>query len=232
MAGKFAVIGMSTFGRLLVESLVRRGAEVLAIDCDAEKLEDVKEVATDALRLDATDARALREQGLEEYDGVVVAMGEHFENALLAVAHLQQMKSRRIIVRASTPMHERILHALGIAEVVLPEGEAAERLALGLMFAGVTEAFALSGEYTIAERVTPDHFIGKTVQELDLRGRFGVGIVTVRRVETQSRLLGLRRQAVETILGVPGPDTLIERGDVLVLFGRKRDLEAVFEAGG
>jgi trk system potassium uptake protein TrkA len=230
MAGRFAVIGMGTFGRLLVESLVRRGAEVLAIDSRAEELEDVKELATDSIRLDATDSRALRDQGLEEYDAVVVALGEHFESALLTVAGLQQLGIKRILVRASTPVHERILVALGVEEVILPEGEAADRLALSLMFEGVREAFALAGEYAIVERAAPDGFIGKTLGELELRKRFNVSVVTIRRVAVKHGLLGLGKKETEVVLGVPAPATQIERGDVLVLFGRKPDLEAACES--
>lgn len=229
MDKKIAVIGMGHFGTHLAVELAHKGAEVLAIDNDLEKLEEIKEKVTHTVRLDATEETPLRSQGLEEFDAVVVAIGDNFEASLLTVAMLQKIEVKRIIVRAVTAVHERILQHLGVTEIILPAAEAAERLANSLLFENVIDSFSLNSEYTIAEVTAPDEFIGQIVEKLDLRKRFQISLVTIKRIGHESRLLGFKTKEVETIIGVPLPATTIERGDVLVVFGSKESIQQLTE---
>jgi len=226
---KFAIIGLGYFGDRLASRLAQRGAEVLALDESLQKLDDIKELVTHTVQLDATDEKALRSQGLDEYDAVVVGIGEDFEASLLTVTFLQSIGVKRIIVRATTAVHEQILKHLGIKEVVLPGAEAAERLASSLMFEKVVESFAFTSDFTIAEAIAPESFIGQTIQDLDLRERFEVSLITIKRIETRPQFLGLRKHEIETIIGVPRPSTVVERGDVLVLFGHKKCIQKMLE---
>jgi len=116
MARHFAVIGLGHFGSSLAVELSSRNAEVLAIDNDIERLDDIKDRVAHTIRLDATEEKALRGLGLQEMDGVIVAIGDDFEATLLTVTQLQQLEIKRIIVRATTEVHERILSHLGITE--------------------------------------------------------------------------------------------------------------------
>ena len=226
---KFAIIGLGYFGDRLAARLAQQGAEVLAIDENLPKLDDIKEFVTHTVQLDATDEKALRSQGLDEYDAVVVGIGEDFEASLLTVTFLQKIGVKRIIVRATTAVHEQILNHLGIKEVVLPGAEAAERLANSLIFEKVVNSFAFTSDFTIAEAIAPESFIGCTIQELDLRQRFEISLITIKRMETKPQLLGLRKREIESIIGVPAPTTIVERGDVLVLFGHKKSIQQVLE---
>ncbi|MCK5573225.1 MAG: TrkA family potassium uptake protein, partial [Bacteroidetes bacterium] len=158
MAKKFAVIGLGHFGSQLAAELAAKGAEVLAIDDDLDRVDDIKDKVTYTVRLDATDESALRSQGIGEFDAVVVGIGDDFESTLLAVAMLQQVGVKRIIARATSSVHERILQHLGLSEVVLPSVEAAERLANSLLFEKVVDSFALSTDYTIVEAPAPDSY--------------------------------------------------------------------------
>ena len=177
MDKKIAVIGMGHFGMHLAVELARKGADVLAIDDNLDRLDEIKEQITHTVRLDTTEETPLRSQGLEEFDAVVVAIGDNFEASLLTVAMLQKIEVKRIIVRAVTAVHERILQHLGVTEIILPAAEAAERLANSLLFENVIDSFALNSEYTIAEVTAPDEFIGQTVEKLDLRKRFQISLV-------------------------------------------------------
>jgi trk system potassium uptake protein TrkA len=225
MMKKIAVIGLGKFGMHLAAQLAARGAEVLAIDSSMDRLDDVKDSVTHTVRLDATELKPLREQGLDDYDAVVVGMGDNFEASLLTVANLQQLEVKRIIVRATTSVHERILNHLGVREVILPAEEAAERLATSLMVEGALDSFALSEEYKIMEVTAPDPFIGQTLGELKLIERFGVNVVTIKRMEKRKRLLGLGEESTEVVIGIPYATTTVERGDVLVVFGKREDIE-------
>jgi trk system potassium uptake protein TrkA len=221
MTKKVAVIGIGNFGSHLAVTLAKQGAEVLAIDSSMDRLEDVKDKVTYTVRLDSTEEKALREQGLTELDAVIVAIGDDFEATLLTIVALQNIGVKRIIARATTKTHERILHHLGIEEVISPAVEAAERLADSLMYRGVIDSLELSSDYSIVEVSAPEAFIGKSLGELQLRETFDVNLITIKRLEQEPRLLGLRSRTVEKILGLPMPDMVIQRGDVLVLFATK-----------
>ncbi len=221
MTKKVAVIGIGNFGAHLAVTLAKQGAEVLAIDSSMDRLEDIKDKVTYTVRLDSTEEKALREQGLTELDAVIVAIGDDFEATLLTIVALQNIGVKRIIARATTKTHERILRHLGIEEVISPAVEAAERLADSLMYRGVIDSLELSSDYSIVEVNAPEAFIGKSLGELQLRETFDVNLITIKRIEQEPRLLGLRSRTVEKILGIPTPDMVVQRGDVLVLFATK-----------
>ncbi|HZY09897.1 MAG TPA: TrkA family potassium uptake protein [Bacteroidota bacterium] len=229
MTKKYAVIGLGRFGQHLAVELARKGAEVLAIDASMDRLDDIKDQVTHTVRLDSIEMKALQSQGITDYDAVIVGIGENFEATLLTVAALQQLEVKRIIVRATTSTHERILNHLGISEVILPAEEAAERLSSSLMVEGMVDSFILSSDYSISEINTPDHLIDRTLQELDLPKKLGVTLVTIKRMVSKKRLLGLGAKQVETIIGTPQPTTMIERGDILVVFGKKKDIEKMLK---
>lgn len=223
MAKRFAVIGMGKFGMHLVAELTRKGAEVLALDNNLEHLEDVKDVVSHVVELDSTDTKALKSQRLDEFDAVIVAFGEDFEVALLTIAALQQLEINRIIARATTPTHEKILQHLGIKEVILPVVEAADRLANSLMFEGVLDTFDVSTDYTIVELPAPDTFIDRSLTELSLQENYGLMLVTIKRNVRTAGLFGPK--TTETIIGIPSPATMIERGDILIVFGTKKGIQ-------
>lgn len=225
MARRFAVIGLGHFGSSLASALTVRNAEVLAIDNSIERLDDVREHVAHTIRLDATEERALRGLGLQEMDGVVVAIGDDFEATLLTVSQLQQLGIHRIIVRATTPVHERILDHLGITEIILPSVETAERLSNSLMMEGVVNSLALGSDYTIMEVNAPEWMLGTSLQELRIREKYEVSLVTIQREETRRGPLGIGRRTSRTVIGVPLPTTVVERGDTLVLFGTEKQIQ-------
>ena len=225
MSRQFAVIGLGNFGSQLAVELTRRGAEVLAIDEREEAVDDLRDLVTHTVRLDATDPKALAEQRITEMDAVVVSFGSHFETALLTVSVLKQIGAKRLIVRAMTARHEKILEALGVDEVVLPVTETVARLSGSLMVEGLYDSFALSADFAVGEVGVPEELLGKKVGEIDFPVDFGVTIVTIRRIVPETRILGLGTRMVERILGIPSPATPLERGDTLVVFGSKKALE-------
>ncbi len=225
MARRFAVIGLGHFGSSLATALTARNAEVLAIDNSIERLDDVKEHVAHTIRLDATEERALRGLGLQEMDGVIVAIGDDFEATLLTVSQLQKLDIRRIIVRSTTPVHERILDHLGITEIIMPSVETAERLSNSLMMEGVVNSLALGSDYTIMEVNAPEWMLGTSLQELRIREKYEVSLVTIQREETRRGPLGIGRRTTRTVIGVPLPTTVVERGDTLVLFGTEKQIQ-------
>ncbi len=230
MAKKIAVIGLGVFGIRVAIELSRKGADVIALDNDMERLDDVKEHVAHAVRIDSTDETALKAQGVHDMDVVIVGIGDNFEAALLTIAALQNIGAKRIVVRGTTSTHERILNHLGIKEVILPAEEAAERLATNLIFENVIDTFELSSGYSIAEISAPETFIGRTVTELERRQTYNVNLITIKRQQEKRTRFGLQKKKMATILGIPSSDTYSERGDVLMVFGRTKDLERLASA--
>ncbi|MEX2117484.1 MAG: TrkA family potassium uptake protein, partial [Bacteroidota bacterium] len=183
MAKKIAVIGLGHFGFELATELGEKGAEVLALDDDMERLDDIKDRVAHTVCLDSTEEKAMRGQGLEEFDAVVVAIGDEFEATLMTVAVLQTLKIKRIIVRATTEMHKKILSHLGVREIILPAVEAAGRLANSLLFERIIDSFSLSSDFTIMEVNAPVRFHGKTIEAVDIPGKHSVTLITIKRRE-------------------------------------------------
>ncbi|MBT7808949.1 TrkA family potassium uptake protein, partial [Candidatus Poribacteria bacterium] len=196
---KVAVIGLGRFGRALVESLTAGGAEVLAIDSDMQNVEAVKDTAAYAVRMDATDATALKGQGLAEVDIAVVAIGSDFESLVLTVQELLSLGTPRIYARAMSPTHRRVLDKLGIDGVISPQEEAAQRFAYTLVRPGLVDFLRLTDEYQIAEIEAPAGLIGRALADLDLVRRHRVNVVTIRRSQ------GGRTE----VIGVPTASTTI-----------------------
>ncbi len=227
--GKFAVIGLGYFGLNLALRLVEEGAEVIAVDRDEQRIDHLRDKVSYVVCMDTTDMRALQRLGLRDMDAVIVAIGENFEGSLLTTALLQEIGVKRIINRVTSPTHERLLKLMNITELLVPEAEAANQLVKRLLLKGVVGAFELSREYSIIELATPESFVGKTVFDLNLRNRYSLNLVTIKRIERKRGLLTLGEQEVVRIMGVPTPETTIEENDILVLFGREKDIKRLYD---
>ena len=217
---KVAVIGLGRFGRALVEGLVDAGVEVLAIDSDMDNVESVKEIATYAVRMDASDVRSLRANDLDQMDIVVVASGEGFEAAMLTIQELISMGITNIYARAISPTHRRILERMAVAGVISPTEDAGRRFARRLAHPGLVDYIDLADDYEIAEVRVPPKLIGHTLGTLSLVRRSRVTVVTIRRTGSEEK---------GAIIGTPSSETEVNEGDVLILAGRPQDIQLLIE---
>lgn len=229
---KFAIMGLGFFGLNLALRLTEEGAEVIAIDKDEQKVEYLRDKVAYVVAMDSTDERSLRKLGLKDMDAVIVAIGEDFKSSILTTAALQEIGVRRIINRVTDPVHERILHLMNIEELVVPEAEAAYQLANRLMIKGITGSFEIAKGYSIVEVKAPPGFVGKTLKELDLRRRYEVNVVTIKRIRSKRRLITLGEKEDAQIIGVPTPETVVEQNDQLILFGDEDKIRKMLEAEG
>jgi trk system potassium uptake protein TrkA len=225
VARKIAVIGLGDFGSQLAIELVQKGAEVLGIDCDMEKLNDLKDQITQTVCLDSSEEKSLQTQGLGEFDVVVVGIGDDFEATLLTIAALQNIGVKRIIARATTDVHERIVQHLGIKDIVQPSRESATRLANSIMVQGVLDSFMISEEHGIFEIQASEQMIGKTLGELNFKQSYELSLIAIKRKENTTGMLGLGAKVIEKVLELPSDSTLIEPGDILILVANTRSIE-------
>ncbi len=222
---KFAVIGLGTFGISIAQALTEKGAEVIAIDRDMDRVEAIQDYVSVAVRLDSTDENALKAQGLNELDVAVVCIGEDFESNLLTSVLLKQLGVKTVVTRATKPLEEKILKSVGIDRVALPEQEIGEKLAYSLMHPTFKELFYLAEQYTIAELDAPNFFAGKKLRDIDLRGKYGLNIIIIRRqteVESNEEETTTKEKVI-----LPEPKTEIQEKDTLVMVGKSEDLNTL-----
>jgi trk system potassium uptake protein TrkA len=221
---KFIIIGLGTFGASLAEKLTSTGHEVIGVDSKLSKVETLKEKITHTICLDSTDFMAVKHLPLQDTDIVVVCIGEDEGASILTTALMKQLNAKRLISRAVSPLHETILEAMEVDEIVHPEEETAERWAKKLNITGVVDSFEVTEEYNIIEARVPRKYIGKTLEELGVRRNFNVIILTtIKTVEVKS-LIGLTRK-VKKVQDIASAKTLLEEDDIMVLYGRKKDIK-------
>jgi len=216
---QFVVIGLGNFGFNVAAALARKGFEVLAIDRNGRKVEDIKELVTQAVIADATDKEALAEIVPDTVDAVIVGTGDNLEASILITLALKELKVKQIIVKAVSAQHARALELIGATEVVQPERDMAVSLAERLTTPNVLNTIALSPEYTIADVGTPEDFWGKTLQELQLRTRFNVLVIAVHDVLQNRTHI------------VPGPDFKVGPDTILTVLGRYEDIAQMTKSG-
>ncbi|HNR55841.1 MAG TPA: TrkA family potassium uptake protein [Flavobacteriales bacterium] len=221
---KIAVFGLGNFGHALAVKLTRMGHEVLAIDHDMAKVESLKNEVSYAVCLESNDPTAMSALPLNDMDVAVVAIGEDRGANIMTTALLVNQKVKRVISRAIDPLHEMVLSSMGVTDIVHPEEKAAESLARKLNLRRLVDQFELPGGFVIAEIVVPDRFVGKPLVGSEAFVKSQLGLVTVLRKETETGFMG-RRSVKLGSLGVLEPGFAPEKGDILVLFGTKSEVE-------
>lgn len=230
---KCCIIGLGTFGTQLARQLAREGHEIVAVDNDPLHINALKDEIEYLIQADCTDLNAFHEIPVDACDVVILAIGEDFEASLSIAANVQQLGAKRIISRIINPLHGRLLKLLKIDELMIPEAMAAAWLARSLKSPDILDSLELGGGYEIAQVQAPASFIGKTLQEVGLRAKYDLNLVTIAKGRGQAALSSTR-QIMHKVLGIPLPDRAFEADDILVLFGLAKDLRRMIrdhEAG-
>jgi len=209
----YIVIGLGRFGSELARQLCKQGCEVLAMDVESDLVQQVAEDVTHAVVADGRDKEVLRSLGAGNFDCGIVAIGDDLAASVLTTINLQELNVPHIVCKAHDDTHRRVLEKLGANRVVIPEYEFAGKLARSLASHNVLDYIELSPDYGILEVPAPKAWIGKTLKELNVRAKLGVNIIAV---ENKN----------ETNVS-PAADYRIEDGDIMVVLGDNKALEAV-----
>lgn len=176
----FIVIGLGTFGSALAVRLCKNDCRVTGMDSDADRVESLKDVLFEAIIGNATERDALQHLPLKTADAVFISLGEDITRSLLATLHCKEFGCNRIVVKGVTDAHGKILSRLGVERVVYPEIEIARQTADQYTWPNVIDFLPIDPEYSFLEIAVPDTFLYKTLQEINLRRRFGVWVVGVK----------------------------------------------------
>lgn len=225
--GKFAVIGLGTFGSSIARALAERGAEVLAIDNDESHIENIKEDVAFCVVMDSTDRRALSVQNIQDFDAVIVAIGENFEALLLTAVKCMELGVKKVIARANNAQQRLILEKMGVHEILSPELEVGRIVAERLLNPSLVSFIELPDGYEIAELKTPPNIANRTLADINLRNKYKLNLITLKRM-FEKTINGA--EVTEThILGVPASETVILPTDTIIVFGTIKDIERFIE---
>lgn len=220
---KYIIVGLGNFGASLGEKLTAQGNEVIGIDNSMSKVNLFKEKISHTICMDALDELTVSGLPLQDTDVVIIAIGEDQGANVMTTALFKNLKVKRLISRAINPLHERVLEAIGVDEIVHPEEETAERWAKKLCLTNVVDSFELSDDFSIIEIKVPKQFQGKKIEEIALRAKYNLlALTTIKETEVKSVLGKSRTES--RVQGVAGANTLLQKGDILVVYGANKDL--------
>ncbi|QJA06371.1 TrkA family potassium uptake protein [Thermosulfurimonas marina] len=211
---QFGIIGLGRFGSYLARTLAEQGQEVVAVDRSEKAVEEISSVVSQAVVADATRKETLEHLGFDKMDTVVVAIGSLAQSVLVTL-FLKELGARNIIAKALNEEGAKILSLIGAHRVIIPERDSAIRLARSLVMPNFLDFLPLLPDFYITEVKPPPEFVGKSLKELDLRRKYRVYVI------------GVKRAFADQIQLLPPADYVIERDDILYLVGHQKDLAAL-----
>ncbi len=213
MKKQFVVLGLGSFGASVAVTLQQLGCDVVAVDQDMERVNDIADQVTYAVQADIGNPELLKSLGSKNFDGLVIGSSENLESSILATLEAKEMGIPYILCKAHNTRHAEVLRKVGADAVVFPEKEMGKKIAKNLLSANLTDWIALSPEYSIVETAVPERWVGKTLKELDVRRNYEVNVVGIKEGEQ-----------VEI---TPDPETPLRTGMILMLIGADRALEKI-----
>lgn len=216
MSKQFAVIGMGRVGASLAATLDSLDHAVLGIDSDEERIQDLSAEmpGVNLVSADATEGHVLQDLGVAQFDGAAVVIGENIQASVLVTLILKEIGVPLVFARANSPLHARVLERVGADHVTQPEREFGVHLAHRMASPRIQDYLELGDDETLVRVNVPDEWVGKSLADLQLPRGSGVEVVTLKS--------GNREGVIP-----PRADVLLESGDVLVLGGPKKRLDAL-----
>ncbi len=209
----YAVIGLGKFGFHVAKGLAQQGVAVIAADQDEEQVREINEFVQDAVILDSTDIRALREAGIGNVEVAVVSIGENIESSILTVMALKELGVETVVAKAITPVHGQILSKLGAAKVIYPEMESAKKAVKSMVKNMHYETIDLSITMKIAKLTVPSFWIGTSILSPTFESDYEVKPIAYKHQ-------GVWYTSFDN-------DDILEKGDILVVLGNSAHIEAL-----
>lgn len=210
---EFMIIGLGQFGKSLVSTLYNSDVDLLVIDRDIHKLEEIEGMATQAICADASKQEVLEQFDIKSFDGAIVTVGHDMEFSVKTVMHLNEMGMPFIMAKATTDFEGRILTKVGADKIIFPDREVGYRLGKEIASGNYYDSLDLSDTHSITELVIPSEWVDKSIMQLNLRKSYGFNV------------LGIRRQ--DEVIVNPKPDLPLQDEDVLIILGSNKEIDEV-----
>lgn len=207
----YGVLGLGKFGKSIALTLAASGEQVLVIDQDEERVHEVADEVTYAVQGDAGDEETLQSLGIGNLDCVIIAIADDIEASVMATIIVKEMGVRYVIARAQNEVHKKILDKVGADKVILPEKEMGTRIARNLVTGNFLDLVELSSVVSMVQMTSKSEWIGKSIRELDFRGKYKLNVVAVKKGDD--------------IMVTPDPDKIIGDDCTLILAGKNVDLQ-------
>lgn len=208
---QIAVLGLGRFGRSLAKSLEDMGHEVLGVDLNEDIVDEMSEVLTNAVQANVQDENALKSLGITNFDVVVVSIGSDIQASIMTTMLLKEMGVPYVVCKVLTDLHAKIVSKLGADRVIFPERDMGIRLAYSIANSDILEFIELSNEHSMLEIHTPQDWIERSIIESNVRARYGIYIVAIRRGDK--------------MIVTPGPSEVLHKDDILIVIGDNHQLE-------
>jgi len=210
---QFLVIGAGRFGLSVARSLYNQGHDVMVMDNDEEKVQQYSNEVTNAVKADASSESCLKAIDVKHFDTVVLAIGDDMQASIMAAILLIELKAKRIVAKARTELHGKVLDKVGVNQVVFPERDMGQKLARSLIAPTIIDMIELSDDYSVVEVNAPENMVGKSLKEINLRARYGISIIALR-----------RNSGNKTIIS-PVAEEIINKEDIIVAIGKNKYLK-------
>ena len=207
---EFVVFGLGRFGRSVATTLAEGGCEVMVVDEDVDKIHEIADYVTYAVRADVTEADALATLGIGNFDGAVVAIGKNLEASVMVTILVKEMGVPYVLAKAQNELHAKVLKKVGADMVVFPEKETGIRIANNLMLGNFFDAVELSATFSMMELDVLIEWVGHSLRELNLRARNKINVIAIKRNDH----LNIN----------PDADMPLEKNDILVIIGKNEIL--------
>ena len=185
----YAVFGLGKYGRAVASELSRSGADVIAVDMDEAIVEDAIEEIPICKCANVTDPEVIKQLGIADVDVVIIAMATRFESSVMATMLCKDIGVKTVIIKCDNEFHGKILKKVGADKIIYPELESGTRLAKNLLSSGFIDMFELSDDISIVELDVKPEWVGKSLIELDLRRRYALNILAIKKNDAVSTLV-------------------------------------------
>lgn len=214
---RVCVVGLGQFGTEVAREVAKH-CDVLVLDRDADRVNEISESVQRALCLDARDFVSLSSVVTSDFDEAIIGMSESMEASILCALHMKKLGVKRIRAKALNEDHAEILRSIGVSELIFPERETAHRIAARIVNPNLLDLIPLAEDYEVMDLAPPDSFHGRNLLDLGLRKRFGVFVIAVKELVPHQFVF------------LPGPKFVVKPSDILMVIGREKDLVALRDA--
>lgn len=204
---------MGSFGESVAVELQNLGCEVIAVDNDMERIEEIADSVSYAMRADFGEPEVIRSLGARNLDGVIVAVAENMESSIMATLVSKEIGVPYVMAKAKTDLHATVLRKIGADAVIFPEVDMGKRIAKTLASANFADWLSLSPDFSIVEIKIPEKWVGKSLIELDVRRVHAVNVVAIK--------------TGDDVEVNPDPARKLEEGMIMVLVGANEALEKI-----